>query len=253
MRSPPLAHKPVVLLWLESSRRELHMTQTVAAGRSAALVRLAFMLLIPFLVLAPSLLVRGQSDSAQEVEIRNYMGEKLNGINGFPENSIAGVQHIDPATYALVIDGLVSSPQAFSYADLEEQTHTEKVVTLHCVEGWSEKILWNGIPLSVLFDQVGPMPQANTVIFYAQDGYSTSLPLQEVLDRGLIIADHMNGLTIRPERGFPFQLVAEDKWGYKWIKWITHVELSSDPTYRGYWESRGYNNNGDLSGSMFAQ
>ena len=40
--------------------------------------------------------------------------------------------------------------------------------------------------------------------------------------------------------GYPFQLVAEDKWGYKWIKWIVKIELTDDPSYRGYWEQRGY-------------
>jgi DMSO/TMAO reductase YedYZ molybdopterin-dependent catalytic subunit len=46
-------------------------------------------------------------------------------------------------------------------------------------------------------------------------------------------------------------LVAEDKWGYKWIKWVTEIRLSDDPTYRGYWESRGYSNSGDLNRSFF--
>jgi DMSO/TMAO reductase YedYZ molybdopterin-dependent catalytic subunit len=56
----------------------------------------------------------------------------------------------------------------------------------------------------------------------------------------------MNDVTIPPERGFPFMLVAESKWGYKWAKWITGIELSSDTSYRGYWEDRGYSNDGDL-------
>jgi DMSO/TMAO reductase YedYZ molybdopterin-dependent catalytic subunit len=45
--------------------------------------------------------------------------------------------------------------------------------------------------------------------------------------------------------------VAEDKWGYKWIKWITRIELSEDSNYKGYWEQRGFNNDGDVSGSKF--
>lgn len=52
----------------------------------------------------------------------------------------------------------------------------------------------------------------------------------------------MNGLELPPERGFPFQLVAESKYGYKWIKWITEIELSGDANCEGYWESRGYPN-----------
>jgi DMSO/TMAO reductase YedYZ molybdopterin-dependent catalytic subunit len=56
----------------------------------------------------------------------------------------------------------------------------------------------------------------------------------------------MNGVTLPAERGFPFELVAEDKWGYKWIKWVSEIELTDDAGYKGYWESRGYSNSGDL-------
>ncbi len=52
----------------------------------------------------------------------------------------------------------------------------------------------------------------------------------------------MNGLVLPPERGFPFQLVAESRYGYKWIKWITEIELTNNKDYLGYWESRGYPN-----------
>jgi len=57
----------------------------------------------------------------------------------------------------------------------------------------------------------------------------------------------MNNVTIPPERGYPFMVVAESKWGYKWIKWVTKIEISNNTSYQGYWESRGYSNNGDLS------
>jgi DMSO/TMAO reductase YedYZ molybdopterin-dependent catalytic subunit len=60
------------------------------------------------------------------------------------------------------------------------------------------------------------------------------------------MAYKMNGVDLPAERGFPFQLVAEDKWGYKWAKWITEIELSDDEGFRGYWESRGYSRTGDL-------
>jgi DMSO/TMAO reductase YedYZ molybdopterin-dependent catalytic subunit len=80
------------------------------------------------------------------------------------------------------------------------------------------------------------------VIFYAYDGYSTSLPLNYILEKDILIAYKMNGLTLPPERGFPFELVAESKYGYKWVKWITAIELSDNVNYKGYWESRGFSN-----------
>jgi DMSO/TMAO reductase YedYZ molybdopterin-dependent catalytic subunit len=61
----------------------------------------------------------------------------------------------------------------------------------------------------------------------------------------------MNEVTIPQERGFPFQLVADSKYGYKWIKWITEIELSDDENYRGFWESQGYSNSANLGERFF--
>jgi DMSO/TMAO reductase YedYZ molybdopterin-dependent catalytic subunit len=65
------------------------------------------------------------------------------------------------------------------------------------------------------------------------------------------MAYKMNEITLPPERGCPFQLVAESKWGFKWIRWITEIELSDDISYRGFWESRGYSNTADTDREFF--
>ncbi len=189
--------------------------------------------------------------SEQPVEVRDYQGEKLGSVKDFRENSIRGVQIIDPATYRLALDGLVDRPQSWSYPELTAMEHQGKLVTIHCVEGWSVQALWEGIPLAALFEAASPQEEANTVVFHAADGYTTSLPLGEILDRNLIIAHRINGIALPAANGFPFQLVAENKWGYKWIKWIVRIELTDDPSIRGFWESRGYSNSGDVDGPMF--
>ena len=186
------------------------------------------------------------------VEIKDYNGEKLGSINDFRENSIKGVQYINKENYKLTVTGLVSEPIEYSYDDILKLPSYQKVVTLNCVEGWSVKALWEGVLIKDLLKNITIKPEAKTIIFYAADGYSTSFPLDYILNNNIIIADKLNGVVLPPERGFPFQLVAEQKWGYKWIKWITKIELSSDTNYKGFWENRGYNNDGDLNGSKFS-
>jgi len=186
----------------------------------------------------------------REVEITDYEGVALGSIDDFRENSIKGVQEIDPATYQLVVDGLVSQPASYTLEDLATFQRSEKLVTLHCVEGWSVQALWEGIRLVDLLDQVGPSEEANTIIFHASDGYTTSMSLVTVRSRDLIIADRINDVTLPAQLGYPFQLVAEDKWGYKWIRWLTRIELSDDPGHQGFWESRGFNNIGDTDGPI---
>lgn len=180
-------------------------------------------------------------------EVKDYQGENLSSIADVRENAIRGTQNINVTTYQLEITGLVNKTLAYSYDQVINgfQKH-QKVVTLYCVEGWSAKILWEGILVDDLIKEAGANSSAVGVIFYASDGYSTELPLDYIASHNIIIAYKMNGLVIPPERGFPLQLVAESQYGYKWIKWITRIELTSNPDYLGYWESRGYPNNATL-------
>ncbi|MDD3932492.1 MAG: molybdopterin-dependent oxidoreductase [Methanoculleus sp.] len=187
-------------------------------------------------------------------EVREYQGERLSSIADFRENSIRGPQHVNASTYTLTVDGLVENREEYSYDTLIERfPHYRKVVTLYCVEGWDVTILWEGIRVKDLLEEAGVKPGANTVIFYAEDGYSSSLPLAYIEDRDILLAYAMNNVTLPAERGFPFQLVAEDRWGYKWVKWVNRIEVSADENYRGYWESRGYANNGSIDRSFFDQ
>ncbi len=186
------------------------------------------------------------------VEVREYKGQELGSINDFRENSIKGPQHVDTATYHLLVNGLVDTPKEYTYSEVTSgHAAYEKVVQLDCVEGWSVKVLWTGVKVADLIDEAGARTGADTVIFHAADGYTTSLPLSYIRDNDILLAYKMNGVTLPAERGYPFELVAENKWGYKWIRWVTQVELSNDPSYRGYWESRGYTNSGDRDRSSY--
>ena len=182
-----------------------------------------------------------------KIEVTEYEGKDLSSLSDFRENSIKGPQYINTDVYTLTIDGLVEQPNSLTYDEVLDNQKYTKVVTLHCVEGWSVDILWEGILLADLFEAVDIQESADTVIFHSEDGYSTALPLQTIMDRQLMIAYKMNGVVLPPERGFPFQLVAEDKLGYKWIKWITRIELSDDANYKGYWEQRGFDNEADVN------
>jgi DMSO/TMAO reductase YedYZ molybdopterin-dependent catalytic subunit len=186
------------------------------------------------------------------VQVKEYQGERLSAIGDFHENSIKGPQRVNMDSYRLEVTGLLDKRLSYTYADVVTgHKGYSKPVTLDCVEGWSVKILWEGALVSDLINPAGVLPAANTVIFHAYDGYTTSLPLKYVQDKNIMLAYKINGVELPPERGFPFQLVAEDKWGYKWIKWVTKIELSDNPDYKGYWEKGGYSNDASLDKPFF--
>lgn len=188
----------------------------------------------------------------EPVEITEYEGQKLSSADDFRENSISGPQYLDIRDYQLKVSGLVEKPKSYTYDEIiSENQNYKKVITLNCVEGWSVTILWEGVLVKDLIAKSGSLTDAKVVIFHAYDGYTTSLPLEFIVDNNIILAYKMNEINLPPERGFPFQLVAESKWGYKWIRWVTEIELSDDVNYMGYWESRGYSNEADLDKSFF--
>ena len=188
-----------------------------------------------------------QTEELESVEIREYEGEKLSSVDDFIENSIKGPQYVDIENYQLEIKGLVENPVSYTYDKvIDGYEQYKKVVTLDCVEGWSVTILWEGMLVRDLLEKAKPLPEAKVIIFHAYDGYTTSFPIDYLMNNDILMAYKMNEITLPPERGFPFQLVAESKWGYKWIKWITAIELSDDVNYRGYWEMRGFSNTADL-------
>ena len=134
-------------------------------------------------------------------EVREYEGQDLSSISDFRENSIKGPQYINVSTYRLKITGLVNKTIEYTYDDVVNGFQKyQKVVTLHCVEGWSVNILWEGFLLKDLLNEAGIDPKAVAVIFYAYDGYSTSHPLDYILNNDILIAYKMNDLVLPPER-----------------------------------------------------
>ncbi len=183
-------------------------------------------------------------------EVTQYSGINLTPILTYsqyiiehPDVAIAGAQYIDNETYRLSITGLVDNAQSYTYPEVVENFNsTLQVATLPCVEGWSVTMLWQGVKIMDLLQQAGVMSSANTLIFFASDGYSSSLPLQYISQNNIMIAYKMNNVTLTPQLGYPFFLVAQNQYGYKWVEWITSIEVSDNSNYLGYWESRGYPN-----------
>jgi len=218
----------------------------------AVTLAMLFSALLPALAGCPGDMETNGNGSLEPVEVREYEGEDLSSVNDFRENSIKGPQRVDIEKYQLEITGLIENPASYSYEEvIEGYQNYKKAVTLYCVEGWEAAILWEGVLVGDLLAGAGPLPEAEVVIFHAYDGYTTSLPLDYIIDNDILMAYKMNEIIMPPDRGFPFGLVAESKWGYKWVKWITAIELSDDVDYRGYWEERGYSNTADLDDWFF--
>lgn len=154
---------------------------------------------------------------------------------------------IDLATYALTVSGMVETPLSFVFDDITAMAAEERLVDLPCVEGWTETALWKGVRLAPLLERAGVLEGAGSVVFSSPGGYTTSLTLADIAETDPLLAYGSNGEMLPREQGFPLRLVVPDRLGYKWIKWVTAIEVIYGD-YEGFWESRGYSNDADATG-----
>ena len=180
-----------------------------------------------------------------QIEIKEYQGEKLSPFDREYDNSIKGPQKVDINKYRLVVNGKIQKALLLTYNQVLALPSVTRAITLNCIEGWSEHLLFKGVRIADIVKSSIINKDVQTVIFYAIDGYSSSLTYKYVLDNDIMLAYEINGKKLDDKRGFPLQVVAESKYGYKWVKWVTRIEFSDKP-YEGYWEQRGYDNNADL-------
>ncbi|MCC7576727.1 MAG: molybdopterin-dependent oxidoreductase [Methanomethylovorans sp.] len=179
--------------------------------------------------------------NASEKEDSFYDGRELTSIDEQRNNAIKGTQFINKETYTLQVTGMVNRSLNLTYEELLALPVADRFVRMDCVEGWGFDARWTGVTLNSIFNDSGLQPGAENVIFYCADGYSTSLELDYLREKDIMLAYRLNNVTLTSDRGFPLQLVAEGRYGYKWAKWITHIEVTDQP-YAGFWESRGYSN-----------
>ena len=187
------------------------------------------------------------SPAAAGDEIKTYKGGQLSPYHRTYDNSIRGPQKVAKDAYRLKVDGLVQKPLSLTYKQILDMPSVKEVVDMPCVEGWTETLLYQGVRLSDLLALAGPKPEATWVMFHSAEGYSTGLPLKFLQGDKVMLGYKINELPLDATRGWPFQLVAPGKLGYKWAKWVVRLELTAKPQ-KGFWEKRGYDNTADAVG-----
>ena len=171
---------------------------------------------------------------------------KLTDLSSLPDNSIKGPQYIDIKSYRLKVYGNVSQEISYSYEDIIRIGGVERYSVLYCVEGWDASVLWVGTRIMDLISPAGIKDGSEVIIFHSSDGYTTSLPLSEIRAKEMIVAYRANNAVLPIKLGFPLIVVAEDKLGYKWARWVISMEVSTDSDYLGYWEEIGFPNEAEV-------
>jgi DMSO/TMAO reductase YedYZ molybdopterin-dependent catalytic subunit len=159
----------------------------------------------------------------------------------FPNNPTA-----DSAEWTLVVDGSVQHPLKLTLNELMAMPKTTVNAAIYCVGPPSSLVTsgnWTGVRLGLILEKAGVSSGAVKIAFYATDNYSTDLTVQTAMSNNIIVAYEKDGVPLTEK----LRLVVPGKWGYKWISNLNHIEVTNY-NFLGKWESRGYSDDGNISG-----
>ena len=83
------------------------------------------------------------------------------------------------------------------------------------------------LPVADILRQANVKPEAEKVYFEAAGGYRQVLTIEEAMSDGVFLAYEVNGQTLPLEHGYPLRLVVRGKYGSRWVKWLTRIEVAS--------------------------
>lgn len=155
-----------------------------------------------------------------------------------------GAEKTDISKWSLSVTGLVSNPLSLRMDELKKRKIISYTHDFDCVTRWSVKdVKWKGVSLKSLIEESKPRKEADWVMLKCSDGYTTPVPIGDVMSDNAIIALEINGKALTFEQGGPARPFFPSLYGWKSAKWLNEIELIAG--YKdGYWEKYGYHKHG---------
>ncbi len=133
----------------------------------------------------------------------------------------------------------------WTWEQLHELPQIEQVVDIHCVTTWSKfNTRWRGVSIDTLLASAGITPPTPWVLAHSLDGYSTNVPLDDLVGGRAMIATQFDDKPLEEEHGGPARLLVPHLYLWKSAKWVTSLQFTNVDE-AGFWELRGYHMRGD--------
>lgn len=163
----------------------------------------------------------------------------------FPVLTYGETPRFDPATWDLRVFGEVEREMRWTWDEFLALPTRTITTDIHCVTRWSKfDMVWEGVPLDELIGRFGVKPSARHVIVHCDGGYTTNLPIEDMLEPNVLLAYKVDGAFLEPDHGFPVRTLVPKLYFWKSAKWVRALEFSAEDK-PGFWERNGYHNYGD--------
>ena len=164
---------------------------------------------------------------------------------GWPVLTAEATPQIDRASWTVDVDGLVDQEMTWTWDDLQQLPGSSYRGDIHCVTTWSKfDVVFRGASVDILLEAAGPQPEAAFVIAHSTTGYTTNLPLADIVGGKAWVVWEYDGKPLTAEHGGPVRLLVPHLYFWKSAKWISRLELTAQDR-PGFWETNGYHDRGD--------
>jgi DMSO/TMAO reductase YedYZ molybdopterin-dependent catalytic subunit len=155
------------------------------------------------------------------------------------------VPSFDPKAWDFRVGGLIEKALRLSWDEFTRLPMKEVTADMHCVTRWSRfDVRWEGVPFADVAKLALPKPEAKYVMVLAEQGYTSNVPLADLMRPATLFAMKHNGEPLSAEHGYPVRLVVPHLYAWKSVKWVRGLDFMAHDA-PGYWEENGYNMYGD--------
>ena len=163
----------------------------------------------------------------------------------WPVLHYGNVPTVDTQRWTFEMSGLVERPFTLTYDELLLLPRTTIRCDMHCVTTWSRlDNTFEGVAVQLLLQRAGVKAQAGYALVYAEQDFTTNLPLADLDRPDNLIALKWGGEWLAPEHGWPARLLVPHLYLWKSAKWVRGIELL-EHDIPGFWEQNGYHMRGD--------
>jgi len=161
----------------------------------------------------------------------------------FPVLSAGPTPHVPLDQWELTIDDGTNQLRRWDWKAFRDLPTETIKVDLHCVTRWSKLGTdWEGVSVDRLLADI--KTDASHALVHSYGGYTTNLPLKDLLNNQAWIAFRYEHQDLAPEHGGPARLLVPHLYLWKSAKWVRGITLMPQDK-PGFWESLGYHNYGD--------
>jgi len=163
----------------------------------------------------------------------------------FPVLTAGPTPRIALTNWEFRLEGLVEEPMKWSWEEFNKLPMQDFNPDIHCVTKWSKfDTHWRGVSVDTLLEHVKLKPEAKFVTQFCYGGYTTNLPLADLLGGKAFVGLQFEGQPLAPEHGGPARLVVPHLYFWKSAKWVQGLRFTAQDE-PGFWERGGYSMYGD--------